>query len=1098
MFLGKLPEFGVNNKLIVNLFSVFIVLAAIFTYKTIKREAFPNFSFDIVTISTVYPGATPEEIETLITQPIEDEIKAVSDIKETLSVSTEGYSLIYITLDPDTKNKSRVVNDIQQAVNKVDDLPPNLEKLPIVTELRTQDSPIIEVTLSGKLTRQEIQDLALKLETQLEELDEVSTIVRNGWKEKQIWVELDPEKLHHYKISADTVARAVQLRNVNIPGGKIYGKNFETLLRTNTEYKTVEEIDDIVVRSNTTGQIVRVRDVGKSSYQFQDQATSLRVDGSSAVGLVVVKKERYDIIKLVDKVSKTVDRFSAQAPKELHIAYVNDISFFVKRRLGILTNNGTVGLIFVLLALFIFLSPPIAFWTVIGLPVAAGTGLWVMKYFGISINLISMFGLIMVLGMLVDDAIIVAENIYRKMEEGLDLKLAAIEGTKEVIKPVSTAIMTSILVFLPLSMMTGIFGKFVFAIPVVVIIMLLASWIESMWILPSHLTEFPNITKRFLGKATANKSTSIITPLKKYYEIFLQKILPLHTPVTFLTFFLIVIGIYWGIKTTPVNLFPGEGIEIFFIRGESEIGTPLEITQQKFVELEKIVAELPKEEVKNYVTVSGKIENDPNDPFNIRGSHVGQMIVYLTPEQDRERTAKEITQELRPKLEAFSRFEKLTIEEVNPGPPQGRPVAVRIRGESYEILDEIAEKVKHELSLISGVYDIRDDLEDGKKELNIIVDEKVLAQTGLTPTSVANSVRTAYEGFLAAIIQEGEEETNVLVRLHQAARSSSEALSKLFVENTRGYQIPLSKIVSLEEGVGYNSMKHYKGKRTVSVTSEIDEEKTTSMEVNQMLQQKIENIEKDYLGYSISYGGEYEETNESLGSLLRAFVLSIFLIFIILASTFNTLTQPFLIMLAIPFSLFSAIYALKFHGEPFSFLAMIGMIGLSGVSVNDSIVLIDFINEKRKEYSDALEGVIEACKIRLRPVLLTSITTVVGLIPVAYGIGGGDPFLMPMALAMAWGLAFGTILILFLIPNAYLTMKKYPLGSIAGLFSPLIAIGMIQSPLSKVLPTKVGGIMLVEVLAFSMMMAIPFFIVGVKRFALFIFDKMMNLVSRIF
>ncbi|MEZ4704110.1 MAG: efflux RND transporter permease subunit [Bdellovibrionota bacterium] len=1078
MLLNKLPEFGVKNKLVVNLFSIFIIIAALFSIKTLKREAFPNFSFDIVTISTVYPGATSEEVERLITQPIEDEIKAVSDLKETLSVSMEGYSLLYITLDPDAKDKAKVINDIQQAVNKVDDFPSNLEKLPIVNELRTQDSPIIEIALSGDFSRAELQDLAIKLETELEELDEVSGIIRNGWKEKQIWVELDSQKLRQYRISTDTVARAVQLRNVNIPAGKIIGHESELLIRTNAEFETPEEIDEIVVRSNTTGQIVRVKDVGKSSYQFQDEATSLRADGSDAVSLVVVKKGRFDVIDLVDKVTETVDQFKQRAPG-LHVSYINDISFFVKRRLGILTNNGTVGLLFVLLSLFIFLSPPIAFWTVVGLPVAAGTGFWIMKYFDISINLISMFGLIMVLGMLVDDAIIVAENIFRKMEEGVPAEEAAIVGAQEVIKPVSTAILTSVLVFLPLSMMTGIFGKFVFAIPVVVIIMLLASWIESMWILPSHLTEFPEITKKFLQKMANNKKFQVIYPLKRWYEGFLRKVLPHHTKVAFFTFFFIVVGIYVGIKTTPVNLFPGEGIEIFFIRGESKVGTTLEVTEEKFKALEEIVSQLPSSEVKNFVTVSGKIENDPNDPFNTRGSHVGQMVVYLTPDQERDRSAKEITEELRPKLDAVSEFDRLTIEEVKPGPPQGRPVAVRVRGDRYEILEEIAEKVKQELAKIPGVLDVRDDFEEGKQEINLKLDEKVLGQTGLNPTSVANSVRTAFEGFLAGIIQEGEEETDVLVRLNKNDRSKQETLSELYIENPAGFQIPLSKVAQLEHGVGINSIKHFDGRRTITVTSEINEEQTTSIEVNQQLQNKLTDIEKQYLGYTVSFGGEYEETNESLGSLMRAFILALFLIFVILASTFNTLSQPFLIMLAIPFSLFSAIYALKFHGEPFSFLAMIGMIGLSGVSVNDSIVLIDFINQNREKFSDAMEGVIDACKTRLRPVILTSITTVVGLIPVAYGIGGGDPFLMPMALAMAWGLAFGTILILVLIPTAYLTMAKYPLGSVSALCAPWVGLGVIFSPLSKMIGTH-----LTHVIGLILMIVVPFLVYILKTLCL--------------
>jgi multidrug efflux pump subunit AcrB len=1048
MFLSNVPKHGVENKLLVNLLSIFIIVAGTMTVIKMKREAFPNVSFDVVTVQTNYPGATAKEIETLITNPIEDELDTVSDLKEVSSSSAEGYSLISIQLEANVKNKDKLINEIQQAVDRVDTFPNDLEQLPMVREIKTEDSPVIEVALSANLPRKQLQDLGKSLELQLEDIPEVSRVARSGWKEEQIWVSADPQKLQQYRLSLDQITDVLRLRNINLPGGNLKKTNQELLVRTNAQYKTPEEIEEIVLRANPTGGVIKVKDVASVDYAFADSSTELRANGKDGFTLTVIKKERYDIIDLVEKVEQTIERFQKTAPSELQITLINDVSFFVERRLGILLKNGGVGLILVLLTLLVFLSPPVAFWTAFGLPVAAGLGIWLMSFFGIDINLISMFALIMVLGMLVDDAIIVAENIYRKMEDGMSPKQAAIEGGQEVLKPVSTAILTSVLVFLPLAFMTGIFGKFVYAIPIVVILMLLASWLESMWILPAHLTEGARVTKYFLRKAQEKKAKqkfSFIDWLKTRYRNLLAVVLPKHTMVAHVFYVLIVIGIYIGIQTTPVVLFPSKGIEIFYVRGEMELGTPLSVTKEKLTQVEQYIEEIPKHELKDYITVVGKMENDPNDPFAVRNTHVGQIAVFLSPLQERDREADAIMSELRAKLANVEGFKRLTLDEVNTGPPQGKPVAIRIRGEDLNRLDELSEKVKEELAQVPGVIDIRDDYEPGKDELVVRIREENLAKAGLNAQQVARLIRTVFEGEVASTIQEADEETDVLVRINDQGRANEEIFQELYIQNPLGRLIPVRNLITVQKQQGLNSITHYDGKRTVSVTADIDQSITSSLAVNTEMQKKLLPIEQDNLGYSLRYGGEYEDTQESLQSLFRAFAIAIFLVFIVLASTFNTLTQPFLIMLAIPFSLFSAIYALKFHGEPFSFLAMLGMIGLSGVAVNDSIVLIDFINTQVDKGKDLIESVIQACQTRLRPVMLTSITTVVGLAPVAYGIGGSDPFLKPMALAMSWGLAFGTLLILFLIPNAYLTIRKYPVASIVGLFTPLACLGLVQT-----------------------------------------------------
>lgn len=1017
----NLAKFSVKNRLLVNLLSIFVIVAGVITVMNLNRDAFPNFSFDIVTIRTAYPGATPEEVEKLITQEIEEELRSVNDLEEVNSVSAEGYSLVVVKIDPDARDKKRVVTEIQQAVDRVTDFPPDLEEKPVTEEIRTQDSPIIEVALSGDLSRKELQTLAEELEKQIEDLNEVSSISKRGWQDEQIWVELDPKKLETYRISIDEVVQAIRLRNINVPGGTLDTGQEEFLIRTNAEFLTPDEVNEIIVRSNEVGKLLHIKNIGQARWSFEDASTLLRVDGNPAVSLVVIKKANADAITLVEEVTQVVQQFEEKAPQDVHIALVNDISFYIKRRLGILLNNGWIGLILVLISLFLFLSRPVALWTAIGLPVAVSMALWGMGMTNITINLISMFGLIIIIGMLVDDSIVVAESVYRHMESGMKPVEAAIAGTTDVIKPVTITIITTIVFFLPLAFMTGIFGKFVKAIPIVVIIMLVASLIECLMILPSHLADFGG-GKNLSSSKFNSKRGSIFGRVKHWYGEFIEKALRFRKTITFSALGFLGVGIFLGFVFIPINLFPSKGIEIFFVRAEAPVGTSLEETSRRMEQVEAMAKALPEEELKNFVTTTGIVQQEPNDPHTTRGSHVAQTVVYLTAEQRRERTANEIMDEFREKFKEIKGFDRIWIDEVSPGPPKDKPVLLRIRGSDFSVSERIAERIKGDLKKIPGVRDILDDYNPGKREFKVQIKEKEIARAGLSPADVARTVRWAFEGEVASIIREGDNEIDVIVRLNEKERTSPKTFERLYVRNPLGFNVPLKKLASLDLGQGVTTIKHFEHKRAVTVTANIDETVTTSREVNAIMREKYKDIGKEFFGYSIEFSGEEKETQESLDSLKRAFILALLMAFLILASTFNSLTQPLLILLAIPYGLLSALVSLAIHSEPLSFLAFLGLVGLSGVTVNDSIILIDYVNKQRKKISDRTLAIKEACKTRLRPVVLTSVTTVFGLGPVAYGLGGFDPFLRPMALTITWGLAFGTVLTLVLIPCAYATL----------------------------------------------------------------------------
>ncbi|MFH1768914.1 MAG: efflux RND transporter permease subunit, partial [Candidatus Omnitrophota bacterium] len=486
----KIADFSVKNSLLINLISFFILIAGFYTmyiYK-IRREAFPEVSFDKVIVTTAYPGSPPEEIEKLITVPLEKELKGVDGIEEMNSTSIENLSSILLEISEDAKNKTKVIDEIHQAVDRVSDLPDGSDN-PVVTEITSDEIPVIEIALSGGLTEEVLQGYAEKLEDILEDIDGVSSISKRGWREKEVWVEVDPDKLSELHLSLKEIMQALKERNISIPGGKIRGEQ-EFSIRTSGEFYTAEDIENVTIRANDAGNWLKIKDVASVRFSFEEEDVINKSFGTRSVSLTVIKRASGDTIKIVDNLKATVDKFRQSADPELKISYVNDISYYIERRLGVLKNNGIVGFVLVFLILMLFLGFKIAVLTALGIPIAFCATLSAMGLFGISVNMITMFGLIIVLGMLVDDGIIVAENCSRYLESGLTPQAAAIAGTQEVVKPVTATIITTVAAFMPLMFMQGMLGKFIWGIPLVVIIALSASLFEAIVILPSHFVDF--------------------------------------------------------------------------------------------------------------------------------------------------------------------------------------------------------------------------------------------------------------------------------------------------------------------------------------------------------------------------------------------------------------------------------------------------------------------------------------------------------------------------------------------------------------------------------------------------------------------------------
>ncbi len=1019
----KLAELSVKNSLVVNLISAFIIVIGIVSMFQLRREAFPPVDFDTVTITTAYPGAPAEDVERLVTIPIEKELKGISGIKEMTSKSEEGISTIGIDLDPDAREKDDIVDDIQKAVDRVRNLPAEIEEDPVVFELTADEFPVLEISMGGDFTEKEKRKYAEELEELILDTEGVANVRRVGWRDREFWVEVDPDKLKEYHVSLDEILTGLKMRNITLPGGNITSVDNEFSVRITGEFTTIEEIKDVVIRANDAGNWLKIKDVARVIDTFEDEINITKINGVRSVSMVIVKNKSGDIIHIVKDIKKTIAHFENRLPEGMEIIITNDFSYYVKRRLKVVQTNGAIGLILVVVVLFLFLDPIPALMTAVGLPIALFTTFAVMLMMGGTINLVTMLGLIIVLGMLVDDGIIVAENVYRYIENGMLPKDAAIKGTSEVLAPVTATILTTCAAFSPFLFMQDLIGRFIRFIPIVVMIALGASLFEAFIILPSHLADFVKIRK-----ANGNKKR-LLKKDKPWYKKFVAGYTKLlkwslankYKVLSGMTALFIVVILVAGVFMKIV-MFGGEGIEYFFVRAEAAKGTPLEETNRLMAPVEDLMATIPDTELDSYRTYLGSIETERHfDPNAKKGSHLGQIRIFLTPAQHRKRSPKEITDSLRPQLEKIEGFEKLTFFMEKEGPPQGQPVEVGIKGDDFEVSEEIAVKFIDALSEIKGVSDIASAYEFGKKQLKVVVDEEKAQKYYLSIGQIASSVRYAFKGGVATAVKpiKAEEEINVVVRFSEKDRSDLQAFEKILVANSFGNLIPLKSVARIEETEGIYKIDHLDGKRVIMVTAQVDNKNITSQKVNNMLKEKFKDVGKEYPGYAVNYGGEYEDQMEMLHNLLRAFAVAFLLIFIILAAMFNSLVQPILVLFAIPAGIIGVVIAFLLHGRPLSFFAFMGLVGLLGIVVNDSIVLVDFVNKLRKSGKDRFASLVEAGQMRLRPVIMTSVTTIAGLVSVAYGIGGGDPFLKPMGLAIIWGLFFSTGFTLVVIPCLY-------------------------------------------------------------------------------
>ncbi|MFC1510919.1 efflux RND transporter permease subunit [Candidatus Margulisiibacteriota bacterium] len=1021
-------KYFIEHPKLTNMILVLVLIMGIFSFVNLKRNSVPNVDFKMMFVTTVYPGAAPEDVEINVTIPLEEQIQEVANIKEMSSYSAENYSIIFVEIDPDAKDIEEVKRDVNKAVDRVANLPPEVTDKPVITELRTDIFPVFEVALSSSNHTSELalRQHAKNLEKKIKILPGVGGTTLVGYRQREIHIEVDPVKASANYLSLSDVMKAIRSTNIRLSGGNIQALSTKKKVITLAQFEEPLDVKDVIIRSAFSGRRILVSQVAEIRDSFEEETKLTKANGEPSINIVVEKKANADAVRVAQSVKKLIDKSNQDLPQGIRAQVVRDYSVYVKSMLGVVISNALVGFVLVIISLMIFLDIRIAFWTALGIPFSLLVAFYFMPRYDLSVTTQSLLAMVIVLGMLVDDAIVVAEHIFSYREKGLNALEASLRGVSEIFWPVAATVATTIAAFLPILLMGGIWGDFIRAVPIVITVTLLASLFESALILPSHIAHTPLKQK---------SKPKIIQFLEKVYRRNLLKVL--NRKYLALGVFAIVFIICAAVILPRLGfqLMPESDHDSMFIRVETPKGTPLRETEKRVKKIEKIIVEsVPPDVLTSYITTIGESGTDMWDNASgLAQGHKARLTINFTPAQDRKITSFQIEKALNKELKILkesAEFVDVAVAPMHGGPPTGKPVDVTFIGNNDEVRTQLGDEFAAFIGQNEAVYDISRDDEKGLKELNIKLDHGLMNELGITASDVAGVVRAAITGNVVTSIRKEGEDIDFRVMLGEKYRNDPEYLKNLTLSNKQGKLINLRSFISFAEEASPLGIPHQEGDRSLRIRAEMDEAKSNSREYNQVLRKKFEPLVAKYPGMRIEFGGIERSTNEVLARFFRSMFIALIVIYIILVVLFNSFTEPLIVMMAIPFGLVGVTLAFALHREPLSFLALIGILGLGGVVVNNSLVMLKFLNRKEEDTCKAgkrleLEDIADAAMLRFRPITLTTVTTVVGLIPSLYGFFGGRvDFLFPILLGLSWGLAFSTFITLFLIPTFYLVERN--------------------------------------------------------------------------
>ncbi|MCB9385293.1 MAG: efflux RND transporter permease subunit [Bryobacterales bacterium] len=1040
-----------SNSVVANLLMISIVGAGLMSLvgipglsgSSILLEVFPEISVDMVSVSVEYRGAAPEEVEEGICIKIEEAVQDLEGIKKITSVANEGSGSVAVEVQVGY-DVADLVDDIKTRVDAIDTFPDEAEK-PVIREI-TNRTQVINVSIAGDTDELTLKRLGERVRDDLLAVPGITQVDLKNARPYEIAIEVSEQDLRRYNLTFDSVADAVRVASLDLPGGSVKTDAGEILLRTKGQAYVGREFEDLTLLTRPDGSRIRLGDVAKVIDGFEEADNYSLMDGKPSVMVQVFRVGDQNAVDIVDKVYAYIEDTQPTLPEGIVLTPWADAARILKGRMDLLIRNAQSGLILVFVVLALFLRLRLAFWVTLGIPISFLGTLAIMPSMDVSINMISLFSFILVLGIVVDDAIVVGESIFEYQAKRREGPKAAIEGTQHVAIPVIFGVLTSVVAFAPMLFVPGYMGKIWRVIPAVIIPTLLFSLVESQLILPAHLSHYsePKPGRRSLPVRLFNGFFDLFA---NGLDWFVYK---LYRPALHFALNWRYLTVAWAMATMllTVGLVGGGFIKfVFFPQVESDNvvadvtmpqETPAEVTGKVVRELQasimEVLQEVEREQgVKIHQHVMASVGEQPfavqaqrnagGRVANASSSNMGEVNVELIPSEERSITASEIVRRWRERTPAIPDVVELTFSADLLG--GGKAIDIQFAGRDLDRLQEVVAATKTQLAEYPGVIDISDSFRGGKPEIKL--DIKPEAESlGLSLQALGRQVRQAFFGEEAQRIQRGRDEVRVMVRYPEQERRSIGDLENMRIRTPDGAEVPFSEVAEANVGRGFATITRANRRRTIDVTAEVDESVANANEVLADLEATfLPGLLDRYRGVTFSLEGEQQSQMEAMSALGKGFVAALFIVYVLMAIPFKSYLQPLIVMSAVPFGIVGAIWGHAFMGLSMSILSMCGIVALTGVVVNDSLVLVNFINHHRDEGFSRKQAVLEAGVTRFRPILLTSLTTAAGVTPLMLEKSVQAQFLIPMAVALAFGVLFATFITLALVPAIYLILEDF-------------------------------------------------------------------------
>ncbi len=1005
-----------QNHVLANLMFVLIMVMGVSSYLLMPREQDPSLNFNWINITTVYPGASTPDVEKQVTNVLEDAIRQVADIKFVSSNSREGISSILVRFeDISTAAFEKQVADLRREIESVDDDLPQAAHNPFIFEVTTDNAfPTATIVISALADDENLRRQASIIKQDMEQIKGVSRIIENGLSDPEIHIIFDPQLLEQYAISPIALADTIRLYYRNVSAGTLDVANNNWAITITGSRYDLEYLGNLPVVTGA-GEIT-LKELASIIQAKEPPRQLVRFNQQPAVLLAITKQHKQNILQLVGRLSAFIQQRQALFERSgVTVTLVDDQTQITRDALKVMQTNALIGLFMVLLVTWFFMGTRIALLTGIAIPfILAGT-FWFLRSIGQTLNVNVLLGVVISLGMLVDDAVVVVEAIYYRLQRGAATVNAAIQGLFEVVTPVTTAVLTTMAAFLPLMLLPGILGKYMLIIPMVVTVALAISLVEAYWLLPAHVIALKVDFTRSSGIHAFRQRTQ--QALRVAYVRTLVKVFrhPFIALVTLLTLFSSAISIIYFEKI-KFDFFASDPVRLFYVNVQMPAGTALKTTMDKVLEVEAaVLSHIESGESHAVVSYAGEMVTQ-TEPFF--GDQYGQVLVSLKPKTTSNRSVDEMIESMQAQVAAIHGIEQISFLRIVGGPPVSKPINVKVRGDDYAQIIAATEQLKQFMFGQRVFTEIADDNVRGQNALTLTINSAAVQRTGIAPSVITRTLKLLVDGEIVSSFRHLGEKIDIRLKANSKP-DQIEHILEYRLPSAQQTLIPLHQLVTAKYSSSANTIRHYNYRRNITLEADIDKTMTDTVKANALIKQYWQTIQHRFPHVTLDFSGVLDDIQESLNAIGLLFLMGLGLIYLILGTQFRSYFQPFLIIMTIPMAATGVIFGLFISRYPLSLFTLYGVVALAGIAVNSAIVLISNANTRLKDGMTITNAIIFASRRRVIPILITSLTTICGLFSLATGLGGHSLLWGPVAASIVWGLTVSTVLTLFFIPLCY-------------------------------------------------------------------------------